>query len=119
MIRRRHAQARHRAAKKARKHPYILPRGLLVAWPQRRISINTGQQSEDGADEVRVDVDALVVQVCEACEGFAVGIRGWAVAGVDVLVVLEPGGEVVPEDSEGAGGLGFEAGGEGVLFCVF
>ena len=119
MIRRRHAQARHRAAKKAREYPYILPRRLLVAWPQRSIRINTREQSEYGADEVRVDVDALVVQVGQACEGFAVGVGSRAVAGVNMLVVLEPSGEVVPEDCEGAGGFGFEASGGGVFFVCF
>ena len=37
-----------------------------------------------------------------------------------MLVVLQPGGEVVPEDCEGLGGFGFEAGCEGVfIFFVF
>ena len=35
-----------------------------------------------------------------------------------MLVVLKPGGEVVPEYCEGLGGFGFEAGGEAV-FMVF
>jgi len=38
---------------------------------------------------------------------------------VNVLVVLKPGGKVVPEDCEGFGGFGFEAVGEVVFFCVF
>jgi hypothetical protein len=33
-----------------------------------------------------------------------------------VLVVLQPGGDVVPEDCEGLGGFRFEAGGEGGFF---
>lgn len=36
-----------------------------------------------------------------------------------MLVVLQPGGEVVPEEGEGLGGFGFEAGCEGVSFVVF
>ena len=64
---------------------------------------------------MRVDVHALVVQVGQAGYAAREGVGGWAVAGVYVVVVALPVGEVFPMDCEGRGGVGF---GCGTLFVV-
>lgn len=50
---------------------------------------------------MRVDVDGLIVQVAQTCEGFAEGIGGWSVSRVDVMIVLLPMGQIVPENGQG------------------
>jgi len=50
---------------------------------------------------VRVDVYSLVVKVCQAGDAAGEGIGGGAVAGMDVVVVALPEGEIFPGHSEG------------------
>ena len=49
---------------------------------------------------MRVDVYTLVVEVGEAGDAAGEGVRGRAVAGVDVVVVALAEGEVLPGDGE-------------------
>ena len=58
---------------------------------------------------MRVDVYTLVVEVGEAGDAAGEGVRGRAVAGVDVVVVALPEGEVLPGDGE-RGGVCFGCG---------
>lgn len=87
-----HAQTSRRAAKEAREDSHVGGLGGLVPRVHHLVNISCRGEGDDGAEEVRPDVDGLVVQVEEGAEGVRVGGAGLAVAGADVVVVAAPGG---------------------------
>lgn len=97
MIRPAHPQARDRARKETPKDPYILSAGRLVPRLQLTVEDVGGEQEEDCAEEMRVDIYGFVVDVQEGGPGFDVGVGLWAVARGYVGVITLPGGEFVPE----------------------
>lgn len=123
MIRRTHPQTQNRPAKEARKDQDIRLARRLVPRLDDMVQIQRAGDEDEGAEEVRPDVDGLVVQVEEGLEGVGVGGARLAVARGDEGVVAAPGGEVVPEDEEavlelvleGLGGGEEGVGGGGVV----
>ncbi len=101
-----HAQTHHRAAKEARKSADIRARGKGIALTHDAIQApQRDAHGDDGAEEVRPDVDGLVVQVEEGAQGVRVRAADGPVARADEGVVAAPGGQVVPQVEEGV--LGF------------
>lgn len=100
MIRGAHTETHHGTAKEARKDQHIRRIGRLIARMNHQIQPSRGDDGNDGAGEMRPDVDEFVVQVEERAGGLGVGRAGGPVAGEDEGVVAAPGGEVVPEEEE-------------------
>lgn len=95
-----HAEAYDGAAKEARKGGHVFGCGALVPRVDDGIQIRGARDRRQGAEEVRPDVDRLVVDVEEGAGAVGVGAADLAVAGVDERIVAAPGGEVVPELEE-------------------
>lgn len=74
VVSRRHAQARHCPAKEAREHHDIFSRRRFIAWLDQTVDVDACNGREHSADQMRVNVHALIVQVCEAGERARVGI---------------------------------------------
>lgn len=58
----------------------------------------------DDEEQMRVDVDGLVVKIRQANQTGTVGVRYWAVAGQNVRVVLGPGWHVIEAEQAGLRG---------------
>lgn len=58
-----------------------------IAGREDGVEVCREEEEEDGAQEVRVDVDRLVVEVEEGADGAFVGGGGWAVSAEDVGIV--------------------------------
>lgn len=100
VIRSTHAQTHDGTPKEARKDEHIRRISRLIARANNHIDVYCSEDGDDGAGEMRPDVDGLVVQVEERAGGLGVGGADGAVAGADEGVVAAPGGEVVPEEEE-------------------
>lgn len=100
VIRSAHAQTHDGTPKEARKDEHVGRIGGLIARANNDVDVQGRENGDDGAGEVRPDVDGLVVQVEERAGGLGVGGADGAVAGADEGVVAAPGGEVVPEEEE-------------------
>jgi hypothetical protein len=92
-----HAQTRYCAEKEAAEYPYIFSCCSIVAGFKHAIKDDGGNEGKDGAKEMGVNVYSFVVQVAEALIGLEIGIRLGSVAGDDVVVVLLPSVDFVPE----------------------
>lgn len=110
VIRGTHPQTPHGAGKETAQRQHV--RRARRPVPRRDQSAQVQPQGEEsgGADEVRVHVDRLVVQVEQRAQAAEERAARAAVAVQDGGVVAPPGGEVVPGDEAGEGvfELGFE-----------
>lgn len=50
---------------------------------------------------MRVDIDGFVMQISETRETLGERARCGTISRMDVMIVLLPGGQVIPEDKEG------------------
>ncbi len=96
-----HAQTGHGAEEETRKGGHICAGGRVISACERLIHDPGCEQEQSSAAEMRPDVDRLVVQIHQACEATSEGIGRSSVAGVDVLVVALPCGQIIPEDEQG------------------
>lgn len=100
VVRRAHAQTRDRTEEVAAEHKHIFLGRGFVPGREGGVDGKGSNEGEHGADEVGVDVYGFVVQVAEGLEGFEVRVGRGAVAGENVVIVLQPVGELVPEDGK-------------------
>lgn len=107
--RRAQAQTQERACKEAAKDEDVSPGSTRVARRNEFLVEVEGGRAEagkqDGAGEVRPDVDGLVVQGEDGREGASVAVACRPVARHDKGIVTAPIVEVIPSEQEG--GLDF------------
>lgn len=112
MIRRGHAKAHRHSSQIYMEHESIQRRGIRVphgkVLKQRRI----GNEGEYPRYEMRVDVEALVVEVAPAGEAGCYGGKDGTVASVDVRVFAVPLGDLGDGEEDG-----FAGGSEFILDC--
>lgn len=111
MVRGAHAQAQEGTAKETREDKHVRRRGRRVPRRNGRLEKTQGRDpqpyKDDGAEEVRPDVDRLVVHGKHRGEGVAVAIAGGAVSRGDEGVVAAPVGQFVPGEEQGVFNLLF------------
>lgn len=108
-----HTQTHHGSSKEARKHGHIGDVGGRIPRADHSVHVRRAYECHRGPEEVRPDVDGLVVEVEEGAQRVRVGPAGLPVAREDEGVVATPGGEVIPEDEQRVLELGLEALGGG------
>ena len=106
-----HTQTTYGAGEKACKDKHVRARSGLVPRRDDIIKKRRARRECDGAEQVRIDVHGLVVEVAQGSKAVGEAVRRGAVAAEDVGVVAAPGGQVVPEEKEGSLDFGFE------VFC--
>lgn len=111
-----HAQTRDNAKHEENEHSVILPGGCRV---NGETHVEVGSESVDcyssnkgsqGWQQVRVDVDGLIVHKAKSLEGLLVTVGLLDVAASNVAVVALPGGNVVPQVCQGLLNLFYSVG---------
>lgn len=69
MIRGTHTQAKRSSQEEAAERGDIGFRGLLIPGPQKFIRGHGAREAQQGRNQMRIDVDSLIVPVTEATEG--------------------------------------------------
>lgn len=112
-----HTQTRHGSGKEAAEHIHIFPARCLIPRLELRVQEVRCDEESKGAEEMRVDIHSLIVDIEKGLPGFGVRIRLRAVAGGNVVIVLLPGGDFVPEKCQFLLDFLFDVG--GLLFNLF
>jgi hypothetical protein len=95
-----HTQTHHGASKEACKDEDISATGTRVSRSNNSVNVGCTSEEDYGAEEVRPDVDRLIVHVEERTERMGVGVLGLTIAREDKGIVATPVGEVVPQKEQ-------------------
>lgn len=103
-----HAQTQESTGEETRPNEQVGFRSSAIPRNNDGVEEDAGDSEAEGAEEMRPDVDALVVQVAQALEGAPVAVAGGPVAAQDVGVVSTPWLQLIPDLEEGFLDFGFD-----------
>lgn len=95
-----HAETDDISTKVAGKGEDVGSVGGAVPRADNGVYVCGADDGSDGAEQMRPDVDKLIVDVEERAPAVGVGAADLAVARVDEAVVAAPGGQVIPEEEQ-------------------
>lgn len=103
-----HAEAQGGAGEEAGKGEHVGAAGRRIARRYDAVQGQPGRREGDGAEQVRPDVDRLVVQGPDGPERGSIAVAVGPVPRADELVVAPPVRQVVPEHEQGSPNLGLD-----------